>query len=284
MQIRIGDIQLGGESKYQLEPGIQGLGTPEIRTGDGVYAGVDGAYVSSQLYGKRTIVLTGFYLAESCEDADNLRKELLTNLHIRYLYPIFIDTFAKRHYFTEGYISDIKADISGPRINEFQITILCPDPLIYDGGDGINSDSAWMEQTFHKEKAGGFEIEYTSPVQWVAGEQVTLINNIGTVNTYPIITLRGVFHNPKITNFTTNQFIHLDRTTVATDTITIDMKQRLVTIKDHSGEITTIASDRSVDSSWWYLAPGENKILLETDDADDTDYGIIKYKQGYQGC
>lgn len=284
MQIRVGEkISFGGKSRYQIEPGISGLGTAEIRTGDGMYAGVDGGYVSSQLYGFRTIVFTGFYLAKGCEDADNLRTELLNALQIRYLYPVFITTFGGRHYYTDGYIADIKADIEGPRANEFQITILCPDPLIYDGGDGVNSDSAWMEQTFYKEKPGGFPMEYSSPVQWVSGNMVTLIENIGSVPTYPIITLRGNFHNPAIYNQTTGQFVHIIRELRSSETVTIDMKKRIITLTDGGGNVVSIAAQRTLDSSWWYLVPGENKLVLTTDNNEDTEYGMIRYKQGFSG-
>lgn len=285
MYFKIGDnIIIGSkDSPYKLEPGISGLAQADIRTGDGLYAGVDGGYVSSQLYGMRTITFTGFYLPDSCAKADELRVRLLTELHIRYLYPIFIKTFAGNNYFTEGYLTDIKADINGPRANEFQLTFLCPDPIIYDGGDGVNSDSAWMEQTFYAPGAGGFEIKYTSPVLWEGGEPATVVNNIGTVNTYPIITLRGNYHNPTITNLTTGDFITISRNISSTDTVTIDMKQRIITLTDSGGNVTSIASDRTITSSWWYLIPGENKIQLTTTDVSDTDYGMIKYKQGFQG-
>ena len=283
MEIRIGDIKFGGDSKYQIEPGISGLDSADIRTGDGLYAGVDGGYISSQLYGFRVISFTGFYVAGDCDERDSLRETLLRNIHIRYLYPVFVRTFTGKYYFTEGYLTDIKAEIDSPRANEFQITITCPDPVLYDGGNGINSDSAWMEQTIYKEKAGGFDIEYTSPVQWVSGQMATLIDNIGTIDTYPIITLRGNYHNPKITNLTTNQFIHIQRNILDTQEVVIDMKKRIITLKDAGGNITTIASNRTINSSWWTLTRGENKIILETDDINDTNYAMIKYKQGYEG-
>ena len=280
MEIRFGDeITFGGNSKFQITPPLSGLTSPDIRTGDGLYAGVDGGYVSSQLYGFRDIVISGFYIGSTCEEADNLRQKLMTSLHIRYLYPIFITTFSGKHYFTEGYITDRRSDITHPTSGVFQITIHCPDPIIYDGGDGINSDSAWFEQTFYKEEPGGFDIEYTIPVQWVNGQMATSIENLGTVDAYPIITLTGVTKNPKIINLTTNQFIELSRTTTsATDVIVINMKERIITLNGVS-----IAADRSIDSSWWTLKPGNNKIVLQSDRTTDVNFGTIKYKVGYQG-
>lgn len=279
MIFRIGeDITLGGNSKYQLSAPLSGLTAPDIRTGDGLYSGVDGGYVSSQLYGFRTIVLQGFYIGRDCEEADNLRVDLMTKLHIRYLYPVYITTFSGKHYFVEGYITDIKSDITNPVSGEYQITILCPDPIIYDGGDGLNADSAWFEQVFYKEDPGGFIVKYVVPVLWDGGQMATVINNLGEVEAYPIITMIGKTTNPKITNLTTNEFIELDRTTSAGDVLVIDMKERIITLNGVS-----IASSRTIDSSWWKLASGDNKIVLESDSGTDITSGTIKYKVGYRG-
>ncbi len=279
MIIKIGDtITFGGNSKFQITPPLSGLTSPDIRTGDGLYAGVDGGYVSSQLYGFRNIVISGFYIGKTCQEADELRQQLMSELHIRYLYPIFITSFSGKHYFVEGYITDRRSDITNPTSGEFQITIHCPDPIIYDGGDGIASDSAWFEQTFYKEQPGGFNIEYQVPVQWVGGQMATNIENLGTVAAYPIITLSGKFTNPKITNLTTNEFIELERETAVSDTIVIDMKERIITLNGVS-----IASSRTIDSSWWTLLQGNNKIVLETDSSSDNNFGTIKYKVGYLG-
>ena len=279
MIIKIGDtITFGGNSKFQIAPPLSGLTSPDIRTGDGLYAGVDGGYVSSQLYGFRNIVISGFYIGKTCQEADELRQQLMSELHIRYLYPIFITSFSGKHYFVEGYITDRRSDITNPTSGEFQITIHCPDPIIYDGGDGVASDSAWFEQTFYKEQPGGFNIAYKVPVTWVGGQMATNIENLGTVAAYPIITLSGKFTNPKITNLTTNEFIELERTTTASDTIVIDMKERIITLNGVS-----IASSRTIDSSWWTLSQGDNKIVLETDSNSDNNFGTIKYKVGYLG-
>lgn len=277
MIIKIGNLEFGGNSKYQIEPGIAGLDSASIRTGDGLYAGVDGAYVSSQLYGARTITFTGFYLASNCTEIDDLRLNLLTNLRIRYLYPILITTFSQKHYFAEGYITDIKAEVTGSRGGEFQITILCPDPIIYDGGDGTSVDSAWIEENFYKAGAGGFVISYPTPVNWTAGQQYTIINNRGTVDTSPIINLNGSFSSPTIRNLTTGKFMTISRT-ISSGNVVIDMKKRIITLNG-----TSIAANRSITSSWWTLIPGENRIVLETNSTSNTNYGTIRYKQGYQG-
>lgn len=279
MKIKIGnDIFLGGDKGYHIQAPISGLTAPAIRTADGVRAGVDGGYVSSQLYGFRTIVISGFYIGKNCEEADQLRLDLMTKLHIRYLYPILITTFSGRHYFTEAYISDVKSDITNPLSGEYQITLLCPDPIIYDGGNGVSPDSAIMEQMFYKEKEGGFKLEYPVPVQWTSGQLSTEIKNTGTVDNFPRITLRGKFTNPKITNLTTKKFIKLSVSTTEDDVIVIDMKTRIITKNG-----VTIASTKTEDSSWWNLLPGSNLLTLETDSRADNTFGTITWKNGVEG-
>lgn len=281
MIFRIGDkIKLGGNegTGYFLQSPVEGITSPNIRSADGMWAGRDGGYVSAQFYGFRTITLTGFYKGNSCEEADKLRLGLMTNLGIRKLFPVFITNFSGRHYYTEAYITDIKSDITSPLSGEWKMTLLCPDPIIYDGGDGIDSNSAWFQYTFQKEKPGGYKIESKYPVQWKEGNIASVVNNAGSVEIYPQIILRGKFTNPKITNTTTKKHIKILKTTAPSDEILIDMNERIITL---NGE--TIASYKTNNSTWWNLLPGENRILLETDDKNDTDFGVIKFKNGYEG-
>lgn len=279
MEFKIGNcLELGTKnSKYYIESPVDGLDIPEIRTGEGYYSGVDGGFVSSQLYGFRRIIIKGFYIGDTCEEADELRLNLLNSLKIRCLYPVLITTFSRKFYFVEGYVTGIKCAITNPKFGQYQITLLCPDPLIYDGGDGKDKDSAWFEQKFYKEKPGGFIIKYKSPVDWSPGQMATSIDNFGVVKVFPIITLRGKYKNPRIRNLTNGSLVKINRTTTASDTITIDMKNRIINLNGVS-----IASNRTVDSTWWGLEPGTNMILLETDSTSDADVGFIKWKNGYQ--
>lgn len=279
MRFKIGDeILLGGDSNYKLVSPISGLSAPSIRTSDGLRSGVDGGYISAQLYGFRTITLTGFYKGDTCEEADSLRLNLMNKLHIRRLYPVIITTFSGRNYFTEAYITDVKSDITMPIAGEFEITLVCPDPIIYDGGAGVSAASAILQQLFYKEKPGGFTIPSTMPVQWQPGQAATDVLNSGTVDTFPLLVLRGKLTNPKITNFTNNSFVKLAKTINAGQELRIDMKKRIITLDGVS-----IANSRTVDSSWWKLERGVNRIVLTTDSTSDTDYGTILWKNGFEG-
>lgn len=279
MRFKIGnDIILGGDSAYKLVSPISGLSAPAIRTADGVYAGVDGGYVSSQLYGFRTITLTGFYKGTNCEETDDLRLGLMNKLHIRQNYPIMITTFSGRNYYTEGFIADVKSDITMPIAGEFQITLICPDPIIYDGGDGASPQSSLLQQLFYKEKPGGFTIPSDMPVQWTPGQVATSIMNIGSVKVYPLIILKGTYTNPKVRNIITDEYVKMNLTVSGDSELRIDMKKRIITLNGVS-----VASSRTADSTWWGLNRGENRIVLETDSQSDTEFGSIIWRNGFEG-
>lgn len=243
MYIKISDIQIGGDSPYQLEPGISGLSAADIRTGDGLYTGVHGGYVSAQLYGHRELTFTGFYVASDCDTAHELRLELFSALKIDYLHPVFIKGFNDEFYFTEGYVTDIQSDFTHRSSGEFQITLLCPDPYFYGGGDGEDPDSIWNE---------------------ITSRDTQTIENSGLVTTYPIfITPGGVVtdygSSRQFNNETTNEYFYMSATVPSTKTLTVDMGKQTVTVSDGE-EVASLLSSVSVGSSWWGLAPGTNII------------------------
>lgn len=277
MIFRINGLQFGGNSKYQVLAPVTGLDTAAIRTAGGNFSGRDGGYVSSQLYSTRTIVLNGFYRGTSCQDAETLRSDLSEKLKIRTKLPIFIETFARNQYLAEGFVTDIKFDITAPTSGEFQVTFLCPDPFLYDAGDGTDPYTGYLQQLFFKVAPGGYTEPYTLPTDWVAGNPETPILNAGNVAISPEFILENEYHDPTIRNLTTGKFITLNVTTTNGDRIFIDMKNREITLNDVS-----IASYRTIDSNWWTLEPGNNQVILETTDSGDKNWGLIRWRQGYE--
>lgn len=248
MQIKIGStLFIGGDSKYQIAPPLEGLETPAIRIGEGVYAGRDGGFVSGHFYGNRTIVINGFYIGSDCAEATQLRQDLFRLLRIRYRLPIIITDFNDSRFFTEGYLDDVKSNITSPVAGEFQITLLCPDPFLYEAQGELPK---WYEYDLSPNNS-------------------TQIPNEGTVQAYPIITLVGGMTNPTITNETTTQAISLDIQTEANDVLTINMEKRLILLNDE-----TVNSSRTLDSSWFELIQGANDIRLTADEFSGSIEGL----------
>lgn len=281
MQIKINGVTLGGAfSKYQILAPLTGLDQPPIRMGQGEWSGTDGGYVSSQFYGTRVIVINGFYLGSTCDEADDLRKDLIAAMPIRQSLPLYVTLFSGRIVFAQTYIKDFKADITeGGLFGKFQITLVAPDPLLYDAGDGVDPDTGFTELPVYKLIGGGYVTEYGMPVTWTPGTTPTIAENLGDVYIYPQFKIVGVVDNPTITNHTENKFLTIDVTTASpTDEIIVDMKQRTITLNGGS-----ILSYRTLDSNWWGLRPGDNVIQFQSDGVGDVSFGTLRWRNAYQG-
>jgi hypothetical protein len=280
MQLKINGIEFGDNSKYQIVAPLSGLDQPPIRMGAGEWAGRDGGYVSAQFYGTRVIVVNGFFKGTSCEDGDNLRKNLIAALPIRQSLPFFVTTFGGRHLFSQTYIKDFKMDITeGGILGKFMITLVAPDPLLYEAGDGVDPDSGWQEAPVYKLVGGGYVTQYDMPVQWTPGTTPTIVTNAGDVIINPQIVYNGIVTNPIITNVTTNKFVRINITTTQpTDQLIIDMDKRTVTLNGGS-----VLSYRTLDSIWWGLNPGNNTISFTSSGGSDINFATVRWRNGYKG-
>jgi tail protein len=280
MKFQLNGIALGGDSQYKIQAPVVGLEKPPIRMGAGEWSGRDGGYVSNQYYGTRVIVLNGFYIGTTCEEADALRAGLTDSMPIRQSLPLFITTFGGKLLFTQTYLRDFKMEMTNPLAGIFQITLVAPDPFLYDAGDGINPDSGWIELPVYKLIGGGYITEYNMPVQWTPGTTPAVAVNSGDVTIFPQFKITGVVTNPTITNFTANKFVKVMVTTSQpTDVVIIDMGQRTVTLNGSS-----ILSLRTLDSQWWGLTPGNNTIQFESDGVSDVNFGTLRWRTAYQGA
>lgn len=272
-QIRLGDLILGIKD---LEPPVKGLGKPSVRTSSGNYSGKDGGWISGQFYSTRQIVITGSFTARSCALLEAKKQELLDALPIRTLIPMFVTTFTGKIYYADVYFIDLQMDIEDNIYAPFQLTLLAPDPYLYDAGDGIDPDSGYITQTIYKLTGGGYVLPYILPVIWETGSTPTSVNNTSDIYIYPEITFTGKFTNPIITNNTTGQFIQIGVTTTVGDVIVIDMKNRTVTL--NGGSILPYKT-----GSWWGLQPDINMIQFTTGSGGDDCCAQLKYRIAYEG-
>lgn len=281
MKLKVNGLDFGGNSKYQIEAPLTGLDVPPIRMGDGDFSGRDGGYVSTQFYGSRVIVINGFYKGNTCEEGDDLRKQLIASVPIRQSLPLYITTFGGRNLFTQTYLRDMKMDITeGGIFGKFQLTLLAPDPLLYEIGDGTNPDSGFINVPVYKLVGGGYVTQYDMPVQWTPGTTPAIAVNSGDVVIFPQVKIKGIVQNPVITNLTTNKFVRVNVTTTsADDEIIIDMKQRTITLNGGS-----ILSFRTLDSTWFGLELGNNTLQYTSAGSSDVNFATVRYRNGYKGA
>lgn len=279
MRFVLNGLPLGDGSKYHLESPITGLDKAPIRMGAGDWSGRDGGYVSSQFYSSRVIVISGFYVSATCEEADDMRQSLSEYLPIRQSIPMFVTSFSGRQYFAQTYLQDFKMDMIASKHGKFQITLVAPDPFLYDAGNGVDPDSGWNNLDVYKLIGGGYVTEYDMPVQWTPGTTPTIAVNNGDIAIYPQFKITGAVQNPRITNQTNNKFVQVNITTTSpTDELIIDMNQRTVTLNGGS-----VLSFRTLDSTWFGLEVGNNIVEYTSDGSSDVDFGTLRWRTAYQG-
>ena len=156
--------------------------------------------------------------------------------------PVQLNIKAKIYnYYTEGFVKDVKATIDNPKAGEFQITLLCPDPIIYEK-DPNAIGPLWVENIVN------------------LGETATVVNNASNLAVAPVITISNStiqLDGVNISNETTLQVMEISDYVNIGDTLVVDMLNRKIVLND-----SIINNARSADSAWWMLNPGNNNIKL----------------------
>ena len=252
-----------GSYTYEIQT-ISGLESPELRNGNGIYAGEDGGYWVSQFFGNRTLVIRGFALTRCASEQNAMRKNFIDRLPIRYICPIVIEDFSESCWYLEGCITDVKSDLKSGYAMEYQITIVCSDPFIYRGTNLSEFSPVVIEENIE-----------------LNGEEKVLPVEQGALYAYPTITVTGIYTTPiTVTNLTSGEFITIDNTTTeTTDKTIISVKNRAITLNG-----STINDKMSIDSTWFKLNTGNNHLLVTSGDPiNDTATVKVSYSTGFRG-
>lgn len=257
--------------------GVTGLGIADIRTSSFLFSGRSGGVVSDQLLGFRIITVNGRIgrIGGSRAQHSIDRQAFLAALPIGTTIPVYITNFAGETYRIDANVTDAKVEYrQAGYTSDFLIQLTAGDPLFYstDGGDVQEATVTLQAQT------GGYVTPYDLPVDWAIGSQPSTVSNSGTATVFPVIELRDESHNPRITNETTGETFALDISTEDGDVIIIDMSNRTVTLNG-----SNIMGNRTDDSTWWGLTPGNNSIVLTSATSDDSVYAVIQWRNGVMG-
>ena len=288
----IDGIEFNNDGMSIMVSSVEGLETPPIRNNNNDWSGRDGGYMSSQLYGGRTITISGFYwdVEANCNIEYEQRtspysvRERLTNyLQIRHLYPIFIKFINGRVMYTEGYMTDFNMPYEAWNSGEYQITFYCPQYELNEAEIYGDPNSIWRHGLLHKEIPGGHLVPENLPVLFELGQRPVKINYTGLIPSYPTITMKGPATNPTFINIENNAYFRIGTdeepwSMVAGQTLTINMASRQVLLNGKSNSMFI-----DPNSSWWFLTPGTNTIYMLTDENSDTDIANIDYTINYQG-
>lgn len=256
--------------------GVTGLGAADIRTSSFLFSGRSGGMVTDQLYGFRTIAITGkIGSPTSTRDQHKLDRVALQNaMPIGETFPIDITLFNGEVYTIDVNLTDFKLEYSRRGfMSEFLIQLTAGDPYFYrtDGGDEHSALISRVTQ-------GGYVTPYDLPVNWASGSAATAVVNAGETIYYPRIELHDQADNPVITNVTTGERFELDINLVPGDEVIIDMYKRTVKLNG-----SNIIGNKTDDSIWWGLQPGSNSILLDSASGSDDVTAEIFWRNGVRG-
>lgn len=253
--------------------GVSGLGPSDIRTSSFLFSGRSGGLITDQLRGFRTIVVTG-QIGNNSSTAQSHKADrdaMEAACPIDETIPIYITVFSGDTYRIDANVTDFKMEyMTRGHRSEFLLQLTAGDPFFYttDGGD---EQSANIDHVVE----GGYVTPYVLPVIWEDGGQPTVVLNSGVATVYPVITLTDGATNPIITNQTTGESFALDITILDGEEVVIDMLRRTVTLNGVS-----IMGNKTDDSIWWGLVPGNNSILLDSDSGGDAMTGVITWRNG----
>jgi len=158
--------------------------------------------------------------------------------------------------FTYGYITS-------------QWTFFAPDPNFYD--------NTQQSASLVGNNALGRLYNRIYPLVYGGGAAGTTINNAGWANTYPIITITGPITNAVVGNSTQGNYITIQGTYANTDTIVVDLAQRLVTLNGSTARNLVAGG-----SNWFYAQPGANQFYLSgTGTLAGTTSAIVTWYNSY---
>lgn len=280
MRIRIQDLLTltsYADGGHFIIKRVSGLGKADIRTSSFLFSGRPGGLVTDQLEGFRNISIAAEIGANDMTFVQHEidRRALDEALPIGETIPIYFTTFAGTEYVIYANVTDCKMEyMQGGRRSDVLIQLTAGDPLFYATGGG-DEQSALVQRVAEN---GGYETPYILPVEWDSGGAPTIVTNAGNANYYPTITLNDEALNPIITNLATGESMALELSMLTGDEVVIDMYNRTITLNG-----SDILGNKTDDSIWWALLPGNNPIMLDTDTADDTVSATITWRNGVTG-
>lgn len=252
----------GAGSPYQITA-VDGLvGLPDIRVQDDNQGFNDGMFSGRDFLGGRKVTVTILTLAGNGYTAQYNYNLLKAALLPQASYTPFASTnqlqfqlsAASGLQFLNARVRANKT-IVDPNFTYGYITsqweFFCPDPKYYDN----TQNTAAMVVG----NALGRTYNRVYPLVYGGGSSgtTTTVNNAGWANSYPIITITGPITNPTVGNTTQGNYITIQGSYSNTDTLIIDLGQRLVTYDGNSARNLVAGG-----SNWFWALPGNNQFYL----------------------
>ena len=271
-QINLQDPSAG----YYLQPDIEGLaGLPGIRTSEGINVGKDGGWTGPQQYDPRFIAVPVMVAHPDIATFEVRRRDLITLLGEKRLLLKYV-TEGGSTYTTKVVVMDAPAPIQKMlhKVN-MKINLKADDPLLYDF---VSTGGGLIATLNVRKPAGGFEINFTLPLEIAGGNESTPVVNAGSSTVAPIITLYGPLQEPTIVNQTTNQQMQLLTDLADGDELVLNTALETATL--NGVDVYYLIADTP---DFIEIGPGTNDMYLTSQEGGAEGYAEIKFNSGSLG-
>lgn len=258
---------------------IAGLEAPIIQTTIINKSGLDGVIVPTAYARERRIIINGAIIGKCLTDVITYRKQLAakvgperTNLNI--IEPLSLDLtdFDNSTYTMDVVVAGLSFAREKMHFDRYQLDLIATDWRVFSGG-------AEHSNSIVPSIPGYFSIPFSIPFSFAGGtDNRENINNAGNVNAPLTISVTGIATNPRITNYTTDNYIEINYTLGALDTLLIDMGAKTVTINGSSAMTHLVTG-----STFWELESGNNLIGISTGVGGETPTATINWRDAYGG-
>ena len=262
-------LTLGPSTPYSITA-IDGLGQPNMNSGDDFRPRDQGEFIGYDYYSGRDFTVDGFIQSDGTS-LQNAIKALATATNRTVSdpgteYPLW---FAFPNIGTLATMSRLrKRDI--PFALETTIASKADMALMFH-----STDPRWYASPTTTSVALGtpgtgatFNVSFNVSFGGGSSGGTTTVTNAGNYETRPILTITGPCTNPSVSNNTTGQTLLFNLVVGAYDKLVIDTDMRSATYTTFG---TTIGSTRLgslvAGSSWFTLAPGNSTLVFQSSDA-----------------
>lgn len=257
-QFQFGSFVFGGAGSPFQVIDIDGLESlPELRTQDDNRGYNDGMFSGRDFYGGRYVTFTIHTFAgngNSAQQNHNLLQAALNPQQSGTTQMNFLLSQYDSEMLLNARVRSRKTAIDPEYTYGFirsQVSMFCPDPRYYTATatTAVMTASTVLGRTYNRVYNllyGGGSL--TSAVT---------ISNTGWATTYPTITITGPVTNPTIGNLTTQQYITVNLSMSNTDTLVIDLYNKLVTLNG-----STARNLLAGNSQWFGAAPGNSSFYF----------------------
>jgi len=247
----------GGDSVHQVlaVDGLEAL--PNIRNQDDNRGYADGMFTGNDFLGGRDITITILTLGGNGLSAQQNYNSLQTAL-----LPQTTGTTVMQFQMDASHeLQRVNARVRANRtivdpdytygFIKSQFTFFCADPRYYD--DTLQTASMVVGNPLGRTYNRTYNLVYGGG----STALTTAITNSGWATTYPTITLVGPITNPILGNTTQGYYITLQGTYTNTDTIVVDLDNKLITLNGAAARNLV-----SGGSNWFSAPPGTSQFYL----------------------